>query len=80
MKFYKAVCAGHFFNLRRKRDARAVNKLEKIGARINMRAARYPKHQQRQWEKTLHAGIFRNAGRMTSIYLHKMAARIFRAC
>jgi hypothetical protein len=80
MKFYDAVCAGHFFNLRRKRDARAVNELEKIGACINMRAARDQKQQQRQWKKSLHAGIFRNAAGMTSNYPHKMAAPIFRAC
>ncbi len=40
MKFFNAIRAGHFLNLRRQRDARTVNHFEKIGARIlNVRAA-----------------------------------------
>ena len=55
MKLREAVCVRHGINLRGERDARAVNDAEKIGTRLKMRAARDPKQQQRQWEKTFHA-------------------------
>jgi hypothetical protein len=66
MKFRNRVRRRQFLKLRRERDARTVNELEKIGARISVRAARDQKQQPRQWEKTLHADIFRNAAGMTS--------------
>ena len=65
MKFNNAVCICHWLNLRRKRDVRAVNEFEKIGARLKMRAARGPNQQRRQREKTFHAAIFRIAAGIT---------------
>ena len=62
MKLCEAICIRHWINLRRERNARTVNELEKISARFKMRAARYPKQQQRQWENAFHAGCLPEAG------------------
>ena len=62
MKFCNRVRRRQFLNLRRERDARAVNELEKIGARIwNVRAARRQNAENHRGKKSpaLHGSISR---------------------
>ena len=83
MKFHNAVRAGHFFNLRRKRDARAVNHFEKIGARIlNVRASCRKKTQDGQQLQLLHASISRNRAEITSRFFSQgfLALIALRGC